>query len=82
MYDAITRADTLQAGLAAYQDRRRDRAARVIAAANGNAWKYHLALPGLRDAAHLALHLGGRFAPGLMLRQFGWLYRYDPTAPR
>ncbi|SIS70915.1 salicylate hydroxylase [Roseivivax lentus] len=80
--DALARADRLEAGLAAYQARRADRAAKVIAAANGNAWKYHLARPGLRDAAHFALALGGRVAPGLMLRQFDWLYRYDPTLPR
>ncbi|MHA6325639.1 FAD-dependent monooxygenase [Roseivivax sp. CAU 1753] len=77
---AVDRADSLPEGLAAYQSRRRNRAARVIAAANGNAWKYHLALPGLRDAAHLALALGGRLAPDRMLRQFDWLYRYDATA--
>ncbi|MCE0504237.1 FAD-dependent monooxygenase [Roseivivax sp. GX 12232] len=80
--DACIRAETLGAGLAAYQSRRRDRATRVIKAASGNAWKFHLALPGLRQAAHLALSLGGRYAPDLMLKQFDWLYRYDPTAPR
>ncbi len=80
--DVLERAPDLSTGLAAYQTRRRDRAQRVIAAANGNAWKYHLAMPGLRDAAHLALRVAGRVAPGAMLRQFDWLYRYDPTAPR
>lgn len=81
LFDACRAAPSLEAGLTAYQKRRQERARRVIAAANGNAWKYHLAMPGLRDAAHLVLRAGGKFAPDLMLRQFDWLYRYDPTAP-
>ncbi|MFZ5963820.1 FAD-dependent monooxygenase [Thalassococcus sp. BH17M4-6] len=66
--------------LARYQQRRRDRVCRVIAAANGNAWKYHLRSPLIRFAAHTALRLGGRLAPGRMLGQFDWLYRHDVTA--
>ena len=67
-------------GLVTYQQARQDRARKVIHAANGNAWKYHLRFPPVRAAAHLALHLGGRFAPGAMVRQFDWLYGYDVTA--
>lgn len=78
--DALDRAETVEAGLAAYQRRRRPRAAKVIAAANGNAWKYHLRVPPLRGAAHLALRLGGAVAPGRMVRQFDWIYRHDVTA--
>jgi salicylate hydroxylase len=66
-------------GLAAYQAKRRDRAARVIGVANGNARKYHLRFPPLRAAAHMALRLGGALAPARMVRQFDWLYRYDVT---
>jgi len=65
-------------GLAEYQARRRARVVRVIAAANGNAWKYHLRPP-LRGAAHLAMRLGGVLAPGRMLHQFDWLYGVDVT---
>ena len=68
-----------QDGLARYQALRRDRVVRVIAAANGNAWKYHLRNPLLRRAAHLGMGLMGRMAPGRMLAQFDWLYSYDVT---
>lgn len=71
--------EDLDSGLAAYQRLRRDRALRVINAANGNAWKYHLRSLPVRSAAHLALRLGGMIAPERMVRQFDWLYRYDIT---
>ena len=51
----------------------------MIAAANGNAWKYHLRNPLLRGAAHLGLRLAGQVAPGRMLAEFDWLYRHDVT---
>lgn len=70
----------MQAGLAAYQTARRDRVVRVIDAANGNAWKYHLRPGPLRAAAHLALRLGGAVMPGRMVHQFDWLYGHDVTA--
>ncbi len=84
--DAWVLADCLAAeadrdqALARYQARRRDRAVRVIGAANGNAWKYHLRSAPLRGAAHLALRLGGRLAPERMVRRFDWLYGHDVTA--
>lgn len=68
--------------LARYQHWRRDRVARVIAAANGNAWKYHLANPLLRGVAHLGLGMVGRLAPDRLLHQFDWLYDYDVTRLR
>lgn len=68
-------------GLAAYQAVRRPRVARVVAAAAGNAWKYHLRNPGVRRAAHLGLRVAGRMAPGRMLGQFDWLYGMDVTDP-
>ena len=67
-------------GLAKYETLRKPRATRVIEAANGNAWKYHLSNSMLRKAAHMALHLGGAVAPKRMVGQFDWLYRYDVTA--
>ena len=57
----------------------RARASRVVAAANGNAWKYHLPNGPVRAAAHTALRIGSRIAPGMMMRQFDWLYRHDVT---
>ncbi|WP_417721176.1 FAD-dependent monooxygenase [Salipiger sp.] len=62
-----------------YQALRRDRCVKVVEAADGNAWKYHLRNPLLRGAAHLALGLAGRVVPGRMLRQFDWIYGYDVT---
>ncbi|MCF6232129.1 MAG: FAD-dependent monooxygenase [Rhodobacteraceae bacterium] len=78
--DAWVLAECLAHGgtLAQYQALRRDRVVRVIRAANGNAWKYHLRGP-LRVAAHLALRFGGAIAPGRMLHQFDWLYGLDVT---
>ena len=78
--DCLARSATAGEGLAAYQARRRGRAVRVIAAANGNAWKFHLKLPPVRAAAHMALRLGGTMAPEKMVRQFDWIYRHDVTA--
>lgn len=68
--------------LATYQARRRDRAARVIAAANSNAWKYHFRLSPIRELGHLALRLGGQLAPAKAVRQFDWIYGYDVTKGR
>jgi salicylate hydroxylase len=83
--DAWVLADRLDrlpapAAFAAYQQARRDRVARVIAAANANARNYHLANPLLRAAAHAALRLGGTLAPAAALRRFDWIYGHDVTA--
>ncbi|MBC7133595.1 MAG: FAD-dependent monooxygenase [Roseovarius sp.] len=77
--DALSRAGTLAGGLARYQARREGRVRRVVAAASRNAWKYHLAAPPLRWAAHAALRLGGALAPERMIRQFDWIYAHDVT---
>jgi salicylate hydroxylase len=77
--DCLERSDNCAAGLAAYQNARRDRVVRVIEAANGNAWKYHLRPGPVRMAAHLALRLGGAVMPGRMVHQFDWLYGHDVT---
>lgn len=65
--------------LARYQALRRRRVEKVIAAANGNARKYHLRNPLVRGLAHMGLRFLGGVAPGAMLRQFDWLYGYDVT---
>ncbi len=79
LVDALSAAEGLAEGLAAYQGRRDARVRRVVEAANRNAWKYHLSFPPLRWAAHTALRAGGAFAPERMLRQFDWLYGHDVT---
>lgn len=79
--EELSQTDDPTAGLAAYQKRRRARACKVINAATGNAWKYHLRVGPLRLAAHTALKLGGSLAPGKMLHQFDWLYLHDETRP-
>ena len=78
--DCLARHGVGSVGLAAYQAARRDRVVRVIEAANGNAWKYHLRPGPIRAAAHLALRLGGAVAPGRMMHQFDWIYGFDVTA--
>ncbi|MEM6887787.1 MAG: FAD-dependent monooxygenase [Pseudomonadota bacterium] len=77
--DAYVLSDTVakDAPLAQYETARRARALRVIEAANGNAWKYHLPHGPTRIAAHSALKVASWLAPGLMMRQFKWLYGYD-----
>jgi salicylate hydroxylase len=68
------------AALPDYEALRRPRVTRVIKAANGNAWRYHLAPGPVRFAAHSALRLGSRLAPMRMLGAFDWLYGLDVTA--
>lgn len=79
--DAWVLADCLMrdAGAAGYETRRKPRATRVIAAANKNAWKYHLREGALRSLAHLGLAIGSKVAPGPMMRQFDWIYGHDVT---
>ncbi len=77
--DALDKADTVEAGLASYQTRRRPRAARVIDAASKNARNYHLPPGPLRFAAHTALRLGSAFAPSLAMKKFDWIYKHDVT---
>ena len=77
--DALDRAEGIEAGLAAYQARREGRVKKVIAAANGNAWKYHLAFPPMRLGAHLGLKALSRFAPKQLMQSFDWIYRHDVT---
>lgn len=79
--DALERAPDIQTGLAAYQQRREARVRRVVQAAEGNAWKYHLRNPLVRGVAHLGLGAVGRLAPGRLVGQFDWIYRHDVTAP-
>ncbi|GHG80023.1 FAD-dependent monooxygenase [Pseudodonghicola xiamenensis] len=77
--DCLERESDPVTALAMYQARRRDRAVRVIQAANGNAWKYHFRLSPFRELGHLALRLAGSLAPAQAVRQFDWVYRHDVT---
>ncbi|WP_243614561.1 FAD-dependent monooxygenase [Shimia aestuarii] len=76
---ALDGAESVEAGLAAYQTRREARVRKVIEAANGNAWKYHLAFPPLRFGAHLGLRALSTLAPKKLMQQFDWIYRHDVT---
>ncbi|PCJ06129.1 MAG: monooxygenase [Rhodobacteraceae bacterium] len=76
---SLVASENIEAGLKRYQQLRYARTERVVAAANGNAWKYHLRAP-LAWPAHQILKLGGRFAPQRMVSQFDWIYRHDVTA--
>lgn len=84
--DAWVLADCLSreppaAAFAAYQARREARVRRIVEAATANARNYHLS--GLRrELAHAGLRLAGRFAPGMLLGRFDWLYGHDVTAER
>ena len=82
--DAWVLADHVERGgtaaLPQYQSVRMPRVARVIKAAEGNAWRYHLRRGPVRFSAHSALRLGSRFAPMRMLGAFDWLYGVDVTA--
>ncbi len=78
---ALDAADDPAAGLAAYQAARAGRVRRIVAAADANARAYHLRGPA-RAAAHLALRLADRLAPGAPLARLAWLYGHDVTAGR
>ncbi|MCA0961845.1 FAD-dependent monooxygenase [Salipiger bermudensis] len=77
---ALDNEPEMGAALASYQERRRPRCERIVAAANGNAWKYHLRNPLIRGVAHFGLGLAGRLAPERLMQQFDWIYGYDVTA--
>ncbi|KPU84401.1 monooxygenase [Marinosulfonomonas sp. PRT-SC04] len=77
--DALDAADTVETGLATYQQRRFSRASKVVNAASKNAGNYHMRPGPLRFAAHAALKFGSTFAPSLALKKFDWIYGYDVT---
>ena len=65
-----------------YQAARAPRVKRVIKAAEGNAWRYHLRKGPVRFVAHSVLRMGSRFAPKRILGAFDWLYGMDVTAKK
>lgn len=62
-------------GLPAYQAARRARAARVVALARGNAWRFHLGRPWSWGAQAVLSVAGPTLA-----RRLDWVYGYDATA--
>jgi len=75
---ALAHHDRPEDAFAAYQQARRARCVRIVAAATGNARAYHLRAP-LRGLAHRMLRLSGSLAPDAALKRFDWLYRHDVT---
>ncbi|WP_116131085.1 FAD-dependent monooxygenase [Tropicimonas sp. IMCC34043] len=71
--------DGVDAGLAAYQAARIERARRTVAAATANARNYHLRSVPVRRVAHAGLRMIGRVAPDFMPDRFAWLYSHDVT---
>ncbi len=68
-----------EAAFEAFQAARIKRVREIVAAANANGWIYHLP-PGItRSVVHTGLRLGNRFAPGLALKKFDWVYNEDVT---
>jgi salicylate hydroxylase len=71
--------ETPEAAFSAYQTARIARVRKIVAAANTNAWVYHLP-PGItRSVVHAGLKLGNRFAPDRALKRFDWVYDEDVT---
>lgn len=67
-----------RAAFARYQQLRRDRVVRAIAAANANAKNYHMA--GLkRSVGFTGLRAIGAVAPNAFLNRLSWLYDHDVT---
>lgn len=79
--ECLSGSEGVEAGLALYEARRVARCRKVVAAADKNAWAYHLRMPGVRDLAHVGLGLGEKLRPGMALSRFDWIYRKDVTQP-
>lgn len=78
--DAVVVARALDGpGLDAYAAHRRRRAGAVVAAANANVRRFHLANPLVRQAAFAALRLRERVSSGRAGRDFDWVWDYDPA---
>lgn len=65
--------------LARYEALRRDRVARIVAAANRNARNYHLT-GARRLLAHGVLRVADRIAPRIVAGRFDWIHDHDPVA--
>ena len=74
MADALEVSPDLPIGLARYQSLRQDRARKVVALAQGNAWRFHMGWP-FNWGAYGTLRLGA----GMLGRRLEWVYGYDAT---
>lgn len=81
--DAVVLVRAVAVGeLEGYQAHRRQRAKDVVAAAAGNAWRFHMTNPILRQSAFLALRTRDALLPGAAQKSLSWIWDYDPvTAP-
>ncbi len=76
--EALSECGTVDEAFAAYAVRRQARCRRIVAAADFNAFAYHLTQP-MAAVGHAVLRLGGWLAPDAALRRFAWLYEADVT---
>ncbi|MEM1234822.1 MAG: FAD-dependent monooxygenase, partial [Pseudomonadota bacterium] len=65
--------------LGEYEKRRAPRVARVMKTVRANATRFHHGNPVARVIGHTGLRALSTLAPGLISRQFDWLYDYDVT---
>ena len=65
--------------LGAYEKLRAPRVARVMKAVRANATRFHHSNAIARVIGHTGLQAASTLAPGLISRQFDWLYNYDVT---
>ncbi len=77
--EEMDRHDDIQDAYAAYKKRRYQRVKRIVAAATGNTRIYHMSSQPMRFLTHKALGLVGRYAQGMMLGRYDWLYGHDVT---
>ena len=75
---ALKAHDDPREALRAFEKRRKQRAARVVAASLQNARNFHLS-GGRASIARTILSVVGRVAPGIIQNRFRWLYDYDAT---
>ena len=71
--------DDPDAALGAYESLRVPRVARVMKAVRANATRFHHSNAVARVIGHTGLRAVSTLAPGLITRQFDWLYNYDVT---
>ena len=67
-------------GLAAYETERRPRAQKVVAAAEANAWRFHISNPVIRKLAFAGLRVREQLRPGAAGAAFHWIWDYDPNS--
>jgi len=69
--------DDAAAGLAAYEEARRDRTSRLVRAANDNAARFHN--PALGDAQGAARYVDSEWQEAKVKQRYDWVFEYDPV---